>query len=146
MLPTPLILDPGPGERHISIQNDSGLSQGCRRTWKAHSVHRSAQALSDALGSKGERSCTTIRQAPGGWQCRASASPKISRLARMCSIQSIFGIGRSQHVARRTANMMLRLNRLTVSPRAHQRGHGFRPDGELVAVETTHRRIVMCYR
>jgi hypothetical protein len=33
---------------------------------------------------------------------------------------------------------MLRLNRLTVSPRAHQRGHGFRPDGELVAVETTH--------
>jgi hypothetical protein len=39
--------------------------------------------------------------------------------------------------------MMLRLNRLTVSPRAHQRGHGFRPDGELV-VETTHRRIVMC--
>jgi hypothetical protein len=24
--------------------------------------------------------------------------------------------------------MMLRLNRLTVSPRAHQRGHGFRPD------------------
>jgi hypothetical protein len=41
--------------------------------------------------------------------------------------------------------MMLRLNRLTVSPRAHQRGHGFRPDGELV-VETTHRRIVMCYR
>jgi hypothetical protein len=42
--------------------------------------------------------------------------------------------------------MMLRLNRLTVSPRAHQRGHGFRPVGELVAVETTHRRIVMCYR
>jgi hypothetical protein len=42
--------------------------------------------------------------------------------------------------------MMLRLNRLTVSPRAHQRGHGFRPDGELAAVETTHRRIVMCYR
>jgi len=30
--------------------------------------------------------------------------------------------------------MMLRRNRLTVSPRAHQRGHGFRPDGELVAV------------
>jgi hypothetical protein len=30
--------------------------------------------------------------------------------------------------------MMPRLNRLTVSPRAHQRGHGFRPDGELVAL------------
>jgi hypothetical protein len=55
-----------------------------------------------------------------------------------------FGIGRSQHVARGTVNMMLRLNRLTVSPRAHQRGHGFRPDGELVA--TTHRKIVMSYR
>jgi hypothetical protein len=41
--------------------------------------------------------------------------------------------------------MMRRLNRLTVSPRAHQRGRGFRPDGELVTVETTHRRIVMCY-
>jgi hypothetical protein len=102
--------------------------------------------LNDALGSKGERSCTTIRQALGGWQYPASASPKISRLVRMCSIQSIFGIGRSQHVARRTANMMLRLNKLTVSPRAHQRGHGFRRDGELVAVETTHRRIAMCYR
>jgi hypothetical protein len=66
--------------------------------------------LNDALGSTGERSCTTIRQAPGGWQCPASASPKISRLVRMCSSQSIFGIGRSQHVARGTANMMLRLN------------------------------------
>ena len=39
--------------------------------------------------------------------------------------------------------MMLRPNRLTVSPRAHQRGHGFRSDGESVAVETTHRRIEM---
>jgi hypothetical protein len=68
--------------------------------------------------------------------------PKISRLVRMCFIQSIFGIGRSQHVARGTANMVLRRNSL--SPRAHQRGHGFRPDGELVADETTHRRIVMC--
>jgi hypothetical protein len=129
-----------------SIQNDSGLSQGRRRTCGAHSVRDRPTPLNDALGSKGERSCTTIRQAPGGWQCRASGSPKISRVVRMCSVQSIFGIGRSQHVARRTANMMLRLNRLTVSPRAHQRGHGFRPDGELVAVETTHRRMVMCYR
>jgi hypothetical protein len=30
---------------------------------------------------------------------------------------------------------MLRLNRLTVSPRAHQRGHGFRPDGEWASVD-----------
>jgi hypothetical protein len=42
--------------------------------------------------------------------------------------------------------MMQRLNRLTLSPRAHQRGHGFRPDGELLAGETIHRRIVVCYR
>jgi len=38
--------------------------------------------------------------------------------------------------------MMLR----TLSPRAHQRGHGFRPDGELVAAKATHRSILMCYR
>src|SRR4051812_46913832 len=47
------------------------------RLW-AHSVHQSAHALQiDALGPKGGRSrCTPIRQAPGGWQCRASASHK----------------------------------------------------------------------
>ena len=122
-----------PGNRTIQVYpKDIGALGGHTR-----SVDR-PKPLNDAFGSKGERSCTTIRQAPGGWQCRESASPKISRLVRMCSSQSIFGIGRSLHVAKGTANTMLRLNRLTVSPRAHQRGHGFRPDGELVAVETTH--------
>jgi len=37
------------------------------------------------------------------------AMPMIG-LVRMCSIQRIFGIGRAQHAARWTANMMLRLN------------------------------------
>src|SRR6266404_4145366 len=83
-----------------TTQNDPTALGGHTR-----SVDR-PKPLNDALGSKGERSCTTIRQAPGGWQCLASASPKISQLVRMCSIQSIFAIGRSRHVARRTANMM----------------------------------------
>jgi hypothetical protein len=33
-----------------------------------------------------------------------------------------------------------------LAPPAEAKPDGFRPDGELVAVETTHRRIVMCYR
>jgi hypothetical protein len=133
--------------RPTSIQNDSGLSQGRKGHLRAHSVRQSAHALQiDAPGPKGERSwCTPIRQAPGGWQCRASASRKISWLVRVRSIRRNFGIGRSRNAARRTANMMLRLNGLTASLRVHHCGHGFRPDGEMVAVETTGRSSWMRY-
>jgi hypothetical protein len=54
--------------------------------------------------------CTPTRQAPGGWRCRASASRKISRLVRMCSIQRIFGIGRHLRTGRRMADMKHRLH------------------------------------
>jgi hypothetical protein len=43
---------------------------------------------------------------PVGWQRPASASRKISCLVRICSIQRIFGIARSQHAARRPANRL----------------------------------------
>jgi hypothetical protein len=82
---------------------------------------------------------------PRGWQCLASASPKISRLVGTCSIQRIFWICRSRNAARRTSNMMLRFNGLTASLRVHRRGHGW-PDGDMIAVGTTRRSALIRYR
>jgi hypothetical protein len=59
-------------------------------------------------------------------------------LLRMCLIRGLFETGR-------TIGLMLRRDRLTVSPGVRRRGSGLRSDGELVALAKRNPRPLMCY-